>query len=88
MPLSQTAGDPVYSEQTIDVPMRAGEQPASIQVMHEWLTQSDASGEAEALLDRVAQSRAEVERIASEKYDRGDFKIDNGVVVVRIRSGD
>lgn len=69
--------------------MRAGEQPAQVQIMHDWLQATEPPpGSVEELLQRAEDLRAAAETVAGEKYDRGDFKIDNGVVIVRIRSGD
>ena len=69
--------------------MRAGEQPASVQVTYEWLmyrqTPSKRTAKPEQQIDEL---RSELESLASSKYDSGDFVLADGLVIVKIRSGD
>jgi hypothetical protein len=69
-------------------PMRAGEQPAS-QVTYEWLmyrqTPSKRTTKPEQQIDEL---RSELESLASSKYDSGDFVLADGLVIVKIRTGD
>ena len=90
MPISLTGGKPAYAETFISVPARAGEQSAAVQVSHEWLREREAvsaTGPAE-LLARAEIYETEIERVARAKYAAADFALDNGTVIVRIRTGD
>ena len=90
MPLSLTNGEFAFTEAFVSMPARAGEQPASVQVSHEWLRDREAPCEAEPaeLLARAETYETEIERVARAKYDGADFALDNGIVIVRIRTGD
>lgn len=87
MPLSPEPGHAVRFEHTVNFPMRAGEQTASVQVTNEWLQESGPAPSQEPE-QQVDQRRRELEQLASSKYDSGDFVLDDGVVIVKIRSGD
>ena len=90
MSLSLTQNEIVFLESFVSISARAGEQPAAVQVSHEWLRDREAPcavGPAE-LLARAETYETEIERIASAKYAAADFALDNGIVLVRIRTGD
>ena len=90
MPLSLTKGEFAFTETFVSMPARAGEQPATVQVSHEWLRDREAPSAAEPaeLLARAETYETEIERVARAKYDGADFALDNGIVIVRIRTGD
>ena len=90
MSLSLTKGEITFLETFVSISARAGEQPAAVQVSHEWLRDREpasAAGPAE-LLARAETYETEIERVARAKYDAADFALDNGTVIVRIRTGD
>ena len=90
MPLSLLKGEFAFTDTFVSMPARAGEQPASVQVSHEWLRDLEAPSAAEPaeLLARAETHQTEIERVARAKYGAADFALDNGIVIVRIRSGD
>ena len=90
MSLSLTKGEITFLETFVSISARAGEQPAAVQVSHEWLRDREpapAAGPAE-LLARAETYEPEIERVARAKYNAADFALDNGTVIVRIRTGD
>ena len=90
MSLSLTKGEIAFLETFVSISARAGEQPAAVQVSHEWLRDREptsAAGPVE-LLARAETYETEIETVARAKYAAADFALDNGTVIVRIRTGD